>query len=114
MTSISRRDLLRASGATAVSFCVPSNTFAQNGFAAGELAFASATDLAQRIQRKQISSFELTRYYIERIERFDELLNAVVVRDFERALEAAKLADESLARGDRVGALHGIPMTIKE
>jgi amidase len=114
MNSISRRDLLRASGGTAVSFCVPSIASAQNRLASGELAFLSATDLAQLIQRKQVSSFELTEYYIERIERFDEVLNAIVVRDFERALEAAKSSDESLARGDRLGPLHGVPMTIKE
>jgi amidase len=72
------------------------------------------TELARRIQQKRISSFELTQYYIERIERFDEALNAVVVRDFERALDAARLSDESLARGSRLGSLHGVPMTIKE
>jgi amidase len=114
MNPISRRDLLRVSGGTAVSFCVPSITSAQNGLASGELAFSSATDLARLVQRKQVSSFELTQYYIERIEQFDRVLNAVVVRDFERALEAAKLSDESLARGNRLGSLHGIPMTIKE
>lgn len=89
-------------------------TSAQNGLASGELAFLSATDLAQLIQRKQVSSFELTQYYIKRIEQFDKVLNAVVVRDFERALEAAKLSDASLARGHRLGSLHGVPMTIKE
>ena len=87
---------------------------AQTGLASGELAFLSATDLAQLIQKKQISSFELTRYYIGRIEQFDRTLNAVVVRDFDRALQAAKLSDASLARGQRLGPLHGIPMTIKE
>jgi amidase len=114
MDPISKRDFLRASGGTAVSFCIPSITSAQNGFVSGELAFSSATDLARLIQRKQVSSVELTQYYIERIERFDKELNAVVVRDFERALEAAKLSDESLARGNRLGSLHGVPMTIKE
>lgn len=82
--------------------------------ASGELAFSSARDLAQLIQRKQVSSLELTRYYIERIQRFDKALNAVVVMDFERALEAAKFSDEALARGDLLGSLHGVPMTIKE
>ncbi len=66
------------------------------------------------IQQKRISSFELTQYYIDRIQRFDEALNAVVVKDFERALDAARLSDESLARGNRLGSLHGVPMTIKE
>jgi amidase len=89
-------------------------TSAQNGLASGELAFLSATDLAQLIQQKQVSSIELTQYYIKRIEQFDKVLNAVVVRDFERALEAAKLSDESLARGHRLGSLHGVPITIKE
>jgi len=89
-------------------------TSAQDGLASGELAFASATDLAQLIQRKQVGAFELTRYYIERIEQFDQVLNAVVVRDFDRALDAAKSADASLARGHLLGPLHGVPMTIKE
>lgn len=89
-------------------------TSAQNGFATGAPAFLSATDLAQLVQRRQVSALELTRYYIERIERFDGALNAVVVRDFERALDAAKSADAALARGLRSGPLHGVPMTIKE
>jgi amidase len=92
----------------------PSNASSQSGLGSGELAFSSAADLARLIQEKRISSFELTQYYIERIERFDAALNAVVVRDFERALDAARLSDDSLARGNRLGSLHGVPMTIKE
>lgn len=87
---------------------------ARTGPASGEPAFSSATDLARAIQRKQVSSLELTRHYIERIERFDDALNAVVVRDFERALEAAKRSDTAFARGHRSGPLHGVPMTVKE
>lgn len=114
MHPTSRRDLLGVSDGTAASSCAPSNASAQHRVASGALAFSSATDLAQLIQQKQVSSLELTRYYIERIERFDDALNAVVVQNFERALEAAKLADASLARGHRLGPLHGVPMTIKE
>jgi amidase len=114
MNPISRRDILGAAGSTAILFCVPSIASAQKRLASSELAFSSATDLARLIQRKEISSLELTRYYIERIERFDGALNAVVARDFERALETAKLSDASLARGRRLGSLHGVPMTIKE
>jgi amidase len=72
---------------------------AHSGLGAGELAFSSATNLARLIQQKRISSFELTQYFIERIERFDKALNAVVVRDFERALDAARASDKSLAPG---------------
>ncbi|HVS63965.1 MAG TPA: amidase family protein [Thermoanaerobaculia bacterium] len=80
----------------------------------GELGFEPAVDLVARLRRKEIGSEELTRYFIGRIERYDEKLNAVVVRDFERALEAARTADTALARGESLGPLHGLPMTIKE
>ncbi|MGE0621602.1 MAG: amidase family protein [Pseudomonadales bacterium] len=78
------------------------------------LAFESAQSLADRIRRKEVSSVELTRYFIDRIERFDKVLNAVPVRDFDRALEAAAAADAAMAQGKDLGPLHGLPMTIKE
>ncbi len=78
------------------------------------IAFRSAIELAHMLRTKELSSVELTRYFIERIERFDGRLNAVAVRDGERALDAAKHADEALARGVLLGPLHGIPMTLKE
>jgi amidase len=78
------------------------------------LAFMAAGDLARLIRAKEISSVELTRYFIDRIERYDETINAVVVRDFDRALSAAACADEALMRGELFGRLHGLPMTVKE
>ena len=79
-----------------------------------ETAFASAGELARRIRAGETSSLELTDFYIDRIERLDVRLNAVVVRDFERAREAAGQADAQLAAGSATGPLHGVPMTIKE
>jgi amidase len=78
------------------------------------LAFESAIQLASKIKRREISSRELTDHFIERIERYDGVLNAVVVRDFERARVAADAADAELAAGRDLGPLHGLPMTIKE
>jgi amidase len=78
------------------------------------LAFESACTLARRIRQRQVSSLDLTDHFIQRIERMDEQINAVVVRDFERARRAAQLADAQLARGERVGPLHGVPITVKE
>jgi amidase len=78
------------------------------------IGFRGAYELSRMLRDKEISSVELTKYFIGRIERFDGPLNAVVVRDFDRALTAAKAADAALARGEKVGALHGVPMTIKE
>jgi len=78
------------------------------------IAFQSATELARRIRAGEISSRELTELYIDRIERLDGALNAVVVRDFARARAAADAADRARAEGRDLGALHGVPMTIKE
>lgn len=79
-----------------------------------DIAFLSAVQLAARIKSKEISSVELTQHYIDRIERYDGDINAIIVRIFEQALEDAKKADSSLAAGTDLGPLHGVPMTIKE
>jgi amidase len=79
-----------------------------------DLHFQSATRLADAVRRKEIASLELTDLFIERIEKHDEALNAVVVRCFDEAREAARAADEALSRGDSLGPLHGLPVTIKE
>lgn len=77
-------------------------------------AFATATELAARIRRRAIGARELTLAAIDRIERLDRQLNAVVTRDFERARERAREADEATARGESWGPLHGVPVTVKE
>ncbi|MEE3327542.1 MAG: amidase [Myxococcota bacterium] len=76
--------------------------------------FLSASELSKMLRKREIGSRELTDLYIERIERLDGDINAVVVRDFERAREAADAADRALAEGREGGPLHGLPMTIKE
>ena len=79
-----------------------------------DLTFATATELASRIAAKEISSRELTDHYIKRIEKLDAAINAVPVHTFERARADAEAADARQARGEPLGPLHGVPMTIKE
>jgi amidase len=79
-----------------------------------DIAFRPAVDLARMIHGKEIGAVELTEQYIARIERLDREINAVVVRDFERARAAARAADARLAAGETLGPLHGVPMTIKD
>ena len=124
MTSVSRRTFLEALGAIGGSAALRAATgtaaissVSRPVLAADHsdtLGFRTATELASMIRAKKISSVELTQYFIDRIEKFDQGLNAVVVRDFDHALEAARKADALLARGDGMGPLHGLPMTIKE
>ncbi len=79
-----------------------------------DLPFRSATQLAQAIRDREISSLELTDLYIERIQKYDEALNAVVVRCFDQAREAARAADQLLGHGRSLRPLHGLPITVKE
>ena len=78
------------------------------------LAFLSAAELAAKIRGGAISAIALTEYFIERIERFDKDINAVVVKTFESARSAARAANQAAASGSWLGPLHGVPMTIKE
>jgi amidase len=72
-----------------------------------------ARDLVALLQARQVTAVELLDRAIARVEAHDGKLNAVVVRDFERAHAAAAEADRALARGDRRPLL-GVPMTVKE
>ena len=75
--------------------------------------FTSATDLVAALAARKVGALELADAAIARIERLDGPINAVVVRDFDRARDAAKAADQALARGER-SPLLGLPMTVKE
>ena len=78
------------------------------------MAFASATALAEKIARREIGCVELLEFYFERVDRLNAALNAIIVQRRETALERAKAADAALAKGERWGPLHGVPMTVKE
>jgi amidase len=77
-------------------------------------AFASATKLSAEIRDRRIGCVELLDYYLARAERHNPALNAIVVWQADQARERARAADAALARGERWGPLHGIPMTVKE
>lgn len=75
--------------------------------------YRSARELAAALAARKVSSAELVDLAIARIEARDGKLNAVVVRDFDRAKAAAIEADKVLARGEKRPLL-GVPMTVKE
>lgn len=78
-----------------------------------ELGFLPATKLAALVRRGSVGCVELLDHFIARVERLDPQLNAVVVRDFERARKAARALDRKHNKG-AMGPLHGVPMTVKE
>src|SRR5215813_283879 len=75
--------------------------------------FASVAQLSAAMRARKISAAELLEHTIARIEALDRRINAIVVRDFDRARVAAKAADTALAAGEQ-RALLGIPVTLKE
>jgi len=81
--------------------------------ATSQWSFGTAVGAAKALAARQVSAVELAQHAISRIERHDGKINAVCVRDFDRALEAARAADAALARGERRPLL-GIPLTVKE
>lgn len=78
-----------------------------------DLIAAGAGACARAVGEGRISALELCEAAIARIEEQDGAINAVVVRDFERAREQARTVDAARARGER-GLLMGVPMTVKE
>jgi amidase len=79
-----------------------------------ELIYASATELARAIRAKEISSEEVVEAYLERIEKVNPKLNAVVQLTADAARVQAREADAALARGLIKGPLHGVPITVKD
>ena len=78
-----------------------------------DLTTPSVFVLLQALRDHRVSALELADAAILRIQRSDSPINAVVVRDFDRARDQAKAADVAIARGERRRLL-GIPMTVKE
>jgi len=79
-----------------------------------DLSYATATELARRIRDREISSAEVTDAFLARIAAHNGKLNAIVHVFEADARSRAKDADKALARGEIWGALHGLPVTIKE
>jgi amidase len=79
-----------------------------------DIATATAAELTQAIRDREISSRELLEDLLARAERINPALNAIVAWDIERARAAAAAADEATASGESRGALHGLPLTVKD
>ncbi|HEY7174057.1 MAG TPA: amidase [Micromonosporaceae bacterium] len=78
------------------------------------LEFQSATDLSRALRRRDVSAREVVEACLAQIERVNPAVNAVVTLAGERAAEEARQADEKLAAGRDVGALHGLPILHKD
>jgi amidase len=111
MSDMSRRTFGKLVGAAAVGAALPNTPMTP---LADELCYMSAVELATRIRRKELSSRELVAANLARIEQVNSKVNAVVTLVAEQARADAARADEAQARGERLGALHGLPILHKD
>ena len=79
-----------------------------------DLSFQSATDLVKAIKSRKIRSIELLEHYIDRMQRYNPKINAIVATDVENARQRCLAADKALDKGENWGVLHGLPITIKD
>lgn len=79
-----------------------------------EFAFASISELAHQLQRKEISPVQLVAATLDRIDATDGRLGAFYTVFREAAISAAKTAEKEIQRGEYRGPLHGIPIGIKD
>jgi len=113
--SMSRRSFLKT--ASGMPLVMPFLTPLQRtpaAAAAFDSNFGTLTEATRAVRSGVISSLELTKHILERIERYNPSLNAMVTLLRDEALARASAADEALARGEWWGPLHGVPITVKD
>jgi amidase len=86
----------------------------QGGTSADDLCFTPATELARMLRQREVSARELLEAHLDRIERVNPRINAIVTMDVDAARAEAARADEALAGGHTLGVLHGLPAAHKD
>lgn len=119
MRQWTRRNFLMAGAATAVASRMAGGARvlaaeARPAAPARGWQYASATEAAQAIRTKQVSSVELATLMLDRIQTLDPKIHAIVTVTADDALRRAREADAALAQGRIWGPLHGVPCTIKD
>ena len=79
-----------------------------------DLAFTPASELRHLIDSRRVSIVDLTELFLRRIEALTPSLNAYITVTGEEAMESAREAERVLLRGESLGPLHGIPISIKD
>ncbi|MBM3949156.1 MAG: amidase [SAR202 cluster bacterium] len=79
-----------------------------------DLAFTPAAELRQMVAAKKVSPVELANLYLRRIESLDGRLHSFLTVDHDGAMRSAKAAEQAVMRGDPLGPLHGVPISVKD
>ena len=79
-----------------------------------DLCYTPAVDLVRMIRTKALSPVELTRAVLNRLEQLNPRLNCFCTVTVDEAQAAAGAAEQAVMRGDQLGSLHGIPVSVKD
>lgn len=79
-----------------------------------DLAYYSVRELAELLRTQQITSEELTKFYLERLKKYDPQLKCVITLTEETALAQSRKADREIKNGNYKGLLHGMPYGAKD
>ena len=118
MKDISRRDFIQTAGArllTVMPTLRSGEARVEEPNSQGEdLCFMPATMLATAIREKSVSPVEVINAVYARLHRINPRINAFCTLTEEQARLSAKEAEAAVMRGDRIGPLHGVPVSIKD
>jgi aspartyl-tRNA(Asn)/glutamyl-tRNA(Gln) amidotransferase subunit A len=79
-----------------------------------ELPFRTVSELSRLIRARTVSPIEVTEAYLDRVQELNPKLNAYVTVAWNQAREAAREAERTIARGEYLGPMHGIPIAVKD
>jgi Asp-tRNA(Asn)/Glu-tRNA(Gln) amidotransferase A subunit family amidase len=79
-----------------------------------EFCYLPAVVLADMVRKKKVSPVEVTKKFLDRIDKMNPQINAFVTVVPEMATEAAKKAESAVMKKEKLGPLHGIPVGIKD
>lgn len=113
----SRRKFLQSSVALGVSSATPALTLSRSAFgqSVDNPTSLTASELSDAIRNRSISCVEVMQAYLDRIDRYNPVYNAIVsMRDKDELLAEAKRFDQDLDKGDYRGWMHGMPHAVKD
>lgn len=99
-------------GQSKINWVIPANVSVPSHKA--DLAFYSIPQLASLLKNKKITSLELTRFFLDRLKKWNDSLHCVISFTEDIALQQARRADEEIRKGLYRGPLHGIPYGLKD
>src|SRR5262249_39639122 len=114
---LSRREFLQATKAGVIAMTIAPRILGESMEPKGgskELIDASAVWLAGAIRRREVSSEEVVKAFLQRIEKVNPRINAVVQLRADAAIAEARAADQEISAKKIRGPLHGVPFTVKD